>query len=469
MPTEVNTDQTIELLASHRTLGKAPREELAWLAEHGTLVHYQKGDLIARQGDRADGLLVVFSGRFAVYLNRGTGMRRTIESGTGDVAGLLPFSRMAGSPGEVYAEEPSKVLLIPSDLMPELIRNCYEVTAILVHAMIDRARRFTSADLRDEKMISLGKLAAGFAHEVNNPASAALRGASALASTLSMADEAARALYTSGLTASQLTGLDALWTGTKSTTAHAPMSGLELADREDAIEEWLTRHDIADTQAGELAGSSITVTDLDNLAASFSSEKLEVAIRWLTATASARSLVADIERATKRIHALVAAAKGFTHMDRTPEVESVEVSAGIQETAMLLDGKARAKSVAIALNILQDLPSIRGYAAEINQIWMNLIDNAIDAAPNGGHVFVSAAVDGTDVIVSVSDDGPGIPPEIREQIFDPFFTTKAVGEGTGLGLDIVRRVVNWHNGSVMVSSQPGKTEFKVRMPIGKAG
>jgi signal transduction histidine kinase len=142
---------------------------------------------------------------------------------------------------------------------------------------------------------------------------------------------------------------------------------------------------------------------------------------------------------------------------------------GLRDTVALLEGKARGKSIALALEVLEDVPPVRGYAGEINQVWMNLIDNAIDAAPERGHVVVKGTLEGADVIVSVIDDGQGIPPEILESIFDPFFTTKSLGEGTGLGLDIARRVVHAHNGEISVNSRPGRTEFLVRLPVGGPG
>ena len=468
MTTKVSTDHVIELLAAHKTIGGAPREELVWLAEHGTLARYKQGEIVARRGELTMGPIIVFSGRFAIYMQRETGMRRMMEWGAGDISGLLPYSRMTGSPGDVVVEEPCEALKINPGLIPELIRNCYEVTAIMVHVMTDRARRFTSADLRDEKMISLGKLAAGFAHELNNPASAALRDASALSNSLGVAEEAARSLCTSGLTSAQLAELDALWAVTKSAPKHPAVSGLELADREELVEEWLSRHQLSESLAADIAGTPVAIADLDRLSAALAGAKLEAALRWLAAAMSARSLVLDIERATKRIHTLVSAAKGFTHMDRTPELESVEIAPGLEDTVALLEGKARSKSVSITVHIPDDLPPVHGYTAEINQIWMNLIDNAIGAAPEGGQVSVDATHEGADIVVSVIDNGSGIPPEIMDQIFDPFFTTKPVGEGSGLGLDIVRRVVRWHDGDVKVTSEKGKTEFRVRLPIGGA-
>jgi signal transduction histidine kinase len=465
----MKTEELVDLLASHRIIGKAPREELVWIAEHGILRHLQQGELVSRQTEVVDGLHILLTGRVSMYMSRGKGLRKVMEWQAGEVTGILPYSRMTTPPGDSIVEEPTVAITIPRDDLPELIRHCYEVTSILVHVMTDRARRFTSTDLRDEKMFSLGKLAAGFAHEVNNPASAALRGAKSLASALEAAEGAARTLCASRLTDAQLQELDALWDMSKTITALQPMSGLALADREDVVAEWLRAHGMSEEIAEDLATTPASTDDLDRLARALQGSTLDAALRWIAGAFAARSLVDDIVRAATRIHVLVAAAKGFTHMDRAPVLESVEIAPGLADTVALLEGKARGKSVALMLDASNDLPPIRGYAVEINQIWMNLIDNAIDAAPNQGHVSVNAILEGADVIVTVTDDGPGIPPEIQQSIFDPFFTTKPVGEGTGLGLDIVRRVVLWHNGDIKMDSQPGRTEFRVTLPVGGAG
>jgi signal transduction histidine kinase len=204
---------------------------------------------------------------------------------------------------------------------------------------------------------------------------------------------------------------------------------------------------------------------LDRLSRTIRGDSLESALRWLAGGANTRSLAGDIDRAATRIHGLVSSVKGFTHMDRAPVAEPVDIRKGLDDTVSMLDGKAGGKSVSITLNIAPDVPHVRGVGVEINQIWMNLIDNAIDAAPDRGRVEVTAVKEGTDVVVRVIDDGHGIPPDIRERIFDPFFTTKPVGEGTGLGLDIVRRIVQWHSGEIDVDSRPGRTEFRVSLPV----
>jgi len=465
----MKTEELVDLLALHRTIGKAPREELVWIAEHGTLRYLQQGEIVSRQTQVVDGLHILLTGRLSIYMSRGTGLRKVMEWQAGDVTGILPYSRMTTPPGDTVVEEPTVAVTIHRDDLPEMIRRCYEVTSMLVHVMTDRARRFTSTDLRDEKMLSLGKLAAGFAHEVNNPASAALRDAKSLASALAAAEEAARTLFASGLTGAQLAELDALWNMFKTRTTQQPISGLALADLEDAVAVWLKAHSLSEELAEELARTPATTGDLDRLARVLTGATLKAALRWIACAFAVRSLVTDIERSAARIHTLVAAAKGFTHMDHAPVLESVEIAPGLADTVALLDGKARGKSVAITLNTSEDLPPIRGYTVEINQIWMNLIDNAIDAAPNQGHVSINAILEGADVVVTVVDDGPGIPPEIQQSIFDPFFTTKPVGEGTGLGLDIVRRVIQWHNGDIKVDSRPGRTEFRVRLPVAGAG
>jgi signal transduction histidine kinase len=314
-------------------------------------------------------------------------------------------------------------------------------------------------------MISLGKLASGLAHELNNPASAAMRDAKSLGSALTATEEASRALGAAGLTAAQLAELDAMRDLCLTRTPQPPMSGLALADREEAIADWLTAKGLDPGPAEELARTPATFDAMEKLAGALQGKTLEAALNWIAGGCAARSLVVDIERAATRIHGLVAAVKGFTHMDRAPVLEPVDMPRGLVDTVAILDGKARGKSVTVTLDLAQELPPIRGISAEVNQIWMNLIDNAIDAAPDRGHVVVSATHEGAQVIVRVQDDGPGIPADIRESIFEPFFTTKSVGKGTGLGLDIVRRIIEWHNAEIEVDSKPGHTEFRVRFPV----
>jgi len=461
----MTTEELVDRLASHRTIGQAPRKELEWIAAHGTLSRREAREVVSDHTEIVQALYILLSGRMSIFVDRGAGKRKVMEWQGGDVTGVLPYSRTMKPPGDTIVDEPTDVVSIPRSELPALIRNCPEVTALLVHVMTDRARRFTSTDLRDEKTISLGKLAAGLAHELNNPASAAVRDAKSLAAALTAAEEAARALGGAGLTSTQMRYLEDVRTSCVNSISPHTHNALALSDREDTIGDWLRRNSLEPELAEDLARTPITMEALERLADTVKGPTLNAGLRWIAGGYAARALVVNIERATSRIHTLVAAVKGFTHMDRAPAMEKVNIPLGLAETATLLEGEAKAKSVVVNLKVPTDLPAVRGISAEINQIWMNLVDNAIDAAPPHGHVEVSASREGDAVVVRVADDGSGIPAEIRERIFDPFFTTKAVGEGTGLGLDIVRRIVQWHNGDVDVDSEPGKTEFRVRLPV----
>lgn len=462
----MTTDELVDRLSHHTTIGKAPREELLWIATHGVLRNYQVGEIVSAHTRPVEGMYIILSGRISIRVDRGSGLERVMEWRAGEVTGILPYSRLRNPPGDTVVEEPLETLELLRNDIPGLIRNCHEVTSILVHVMMDRAREFTSADLRNEKLKSLGKLAAGLAHELNNPASAAVRDAKSMLGTLAAAEEAARSLGSAGLTKAQMDMLDQVHTFCMDGGTHQVMSGLALADREEEITEWLANHDADTALAEDLARTPITIEALDRLSGSLKLSDLNVALRWVAAGCAAKSLAVDIERATSRIHTLVSAVKGFTHMDRDTGEGPVDIPAGLRDTVALLAGKARSRSVAISLDVAVDLPPIHGLSAEVNQIWMNLIDNAIDAAPANGLVTVTAGQEDECVVVRVVDNGKGIPPEIKGRIFDPFFTTKAVGEGTGLGLDIVRRVVEWHKGRVEVTSEPGRTEFRVSLPPG---
>lgn len=194
----------VDQLAEHKGLGAAPREELAWLASHGSLRQLQTGDVLTAKGALVEGLFIVLSGRLAMFVDRGAGLHKIMEWRQGDVTGLLPYSRLVGPPGDSVAQEPTAILAVHRDHLRAMTRECYGVTSILVHMMIDRVRGFTSSDLHDEKMVSLGKLSAGLAHELNNPASAIERGAALLDAKLADFDQAARALGASELTGAQL-------------------------------------------------------------------------------------------------------------------------------------------------------------------------------------------------------------------------------------------------------------------------
>jgi len=460
----VNAPDLITRLARHRTLAAAPPGELAWLAAHGYLRKVERGEFVSRKAELLESLVIVLSGHFAIHVDRGAGPRKVMEWREGDVSGVLPYSRMTKPPGDAVMDEPGDVFLIHRDHFPEMIRECPTVTATLVHLMLDRARRFTSSDLHDEKMMSLGKLAAGLAHELNNPASAAARSARLLLDGLPDLEDTALALGAARLSGAQLMVVDRCRQACLSALPSA-LSPIERADREDALSAWLEGHGAHADAAAALVETAVTVTDLDALAATLDRSALNTTLRWMGAACSSRTLAGEVEKAATRIHTLVAAVKRFTYMDRTSVPEAIDLTISLSDSAALLLHKARTKSVGVTLDLAPTLPRVRAIGSDLNQVWTNLIDNALDAVGESGQVTIRAARQFDFVIVRIIDDGPGVPPEICERIFDPFFTTKPVGEGTGLGLDIARRLVRRNGGDIELESRPGRTEFRVTLPI----
>jgi len=455
----------VDQLAEHKTVGSAPREELAWLAANGSVRQLAEGEALSKKGNPVIGLFVILSGHIAIFVDRGAGLQKIAEWRGGDVTGILPYSRLVSPPGDSVAREATEVFVVPRENLPELIRHCPALTTILVHEMLDRSRAFTSSGLHDEKMVSLGKLSAGLAHELNNPVSAIERSASLLEDRLRDAEAASLALGTSNLNASQLAAIDAIRSCCLMTQVHGVRSPIQQAEREDAIADWLEDHGIEPSLSGPLADTAVTLDALDSIAAEVSGPALGAVLRREAAGCSVRAITSEIQEAAMRISGLVVAIKGFTHMDQATAAGPVDLPSSLGNTVTVLKSKARMKSVAVTIKLEPTIPRVRGFAGELNQIWANLIDNALDAAPNSGCVEVTATADKDRVVVSVIDNGPGIPAEIRDQLFDPFFTTKPVGKGTGLGLDIVRRLVIHNEAQIEVRSVPGRTEFRVSLPI----
>jgi len=456
----------LDRLIAHKTLGGVPRAELEWIAEHGELHSYKGGEVVSSKSAPVTTMYIVLSGHVAIHVATAAGAapRKIMEWRGGDITGTLPYSRMGNPPGDNAALEDTEAILIPSRLFPEMITQCPTVTAILVHIMVDRARHFTSTDWQDEKTMSLGRLAAGLAHELNNPASAVMRSAKLLGEALIKSEEAAQALGAARITDDERASIKAMRDETLIPATTGVFSAIERSDREDEILTWLENHGADTSPANALAETGVTLDSLDALADAVAPSTLDLALRCMATRYTTRSLASDIERASSRIYDLVSAVKRFTYMDRATVSEPASVAQGVMDTVAVLASKAREKSVSVRLEIPENLPLIRAFGGELNQVWSNLLENALDAAPPGGQVVISAKCDSEWVVVRVVDNGPGMTPEIRGRIFDPFFTTKPMGEGTGLGLDISRRIVTRHGGQIEVESEPGRTEFRVTLP-----
>jgi signal transduction histidine kinase len=460
-------DDIFQRLRRNRTLAEVPDEELAWLAARGELRRYDPGEFMLRRGDDMTtgvmGLQVVLLGHFGVQRGVGGARRMVMEWREGDITGVLPFSRMKVSQSEVVTDTTVEVFSLHPEHFPELVRECPEITAMCVHTMVDRARVFNTSDLQAEKMVSLGKLSAGLAHELNNPASAIARSARGLHARMGDADRAARALAGVGLSEIQLEAVDRV----RAACMGAPpsLSPLDRADREDAIADWLDAHGADGSAVEALAETSVTLDALDSLAEHLEGEALDAALDWVAAGCAVRILAEEGERAGAKISDLVGAMKRLTHMDRAPVPEPIDIERGLRDTLMVLGHKARDKSIDLKIDVAPSLPLVSAVGGELEQVWMNVLDNAFDAVDLGGHVSVTAKPEGRSLVVRVVDDGPGISPDLRNRIFDPFFTTKGPGDGTGLGLDIARTHLEKHGGSIDFDSRPGRTEFRMRLPV----
>ncbi len=460
-----NSSDIVDRLAQHKILGAAPREDLVWLAEHGTLRRFQEGEQLSTKGAPVLGMFVMFSGRFALFVDRGAGPQKLLEWGGEEVTGALPYSRVAGAPGNSFCLEPGEMLFVPRECFDEMTRRCPGLTAILVHRMVDRAREFTSNELQNEKMISLGRLSAGLAHELNNPAAAIERSASLFGRRLDEIERATRELCASNLTQAQFDAVDGVRNACAAASEAGVRSPIQQAQREEAIADWLDDRGLDAASAEALSETAVTLEALDRLAGAVQGPALDAALRWAAAGCSVRRLASEIQDAATRIAGLVLAVKGFTHMDQATIAEPVDLAQSLSNTVAVLKAKARSKAVAVGVELEPDLPRVRGFVGELNQIWGNLIDNALDAVSEKGRVDVIAGRHNGRICVRIADNGSGIPAEIREKIFEPFFTTKPAGLGTGLGLDIVRRLVQHNDGTIEVDSAPGRTEFRVSLPI----
>jgi signal transduction histidine kinase len=334
--------------------------------------------------------------------------------------------------------------------------------------MADRVREATRAQEQREKMSALGTLSAGLAHELNNPAAAVRRDAEALESRMSSVAALAGKLCAAGLDEAELTLLGEV----VDAVADRPAPSLDAMARsrlEDAVGEWLEDHGIDDpwTLAGTLVDAGVAADDLERIGTRVPKDAMPGAVAWVETLLDATRLSRNIRAASARISDLVHSVKTYSHMDRAVDKAATDLREGIDSTLVMLGHKMKKKNLRLERAYAEDLPLVPAYAGELNQVWTNLLDNAIDAAPVDGCIRVEATRDSaTSVVVRVIDNGHGIPPEIQARIFEPFFTTKPVGQGTGLGLDIVQRiVVQQHGGKVEVDSAPGRTVLNVRLPL----
>jgi len=441
-------------------------DQLQWFVSSAKQILLSAGEILLHEGDPADSLFVLLEGEIRGRRETGGKDAPGFMVRTGQVMGLLPFSRMTRVPLTGRATVPTWLLSLHKGQFQEMLQRIPELLPRLVGVMADRIREYSRAEQQLNKLSALGKLSAGLAHELNNPASAAGRAAEALREHMHELRRINKTLDNGSLSCEERAQLASLEENLLDRLASAPpLDALQQSDMEEELAAWLHRRNIANAPrlAAGLVEAGIDRAALDKLGARFRVAVLPDILARVVSAVGAEKLTREIEVSTARISELVRAVKEYTYMDQAPEQE-VDVHRGIESTLTML--KFRLKhGVEVKREFDPNLPRIFAHGSELNQVWTNLIDNAIDAMGGKGELIIRTSKELEFVLVEIIDSGPGIGGEVKAHIFEPFFTTKGVGEGTGMGLDTVYRIVRAHRGDVSFESRPGRTNFQVRLPL----
>jgi len=445
-------------------------DQLAELVEGGSEVHVEPGLDLFHEGEHADFWWVLIEG--AIDLVRHVG-REDVVVGKMDAPGRWAGGFRAWDEHGVYlatgrAVGAGRVLRVPAEVLRELSNAWFPFGGHLIEGLYKTARTIESTARQRDSLVTLGTLAAGLAHEINNPAAAATRAIDALEGVGQTLLSSLSRLAKGEISAAQFTALDEL-----RLEIQPPSAGLDplaLADVEERLSVWLLGHGVERDWviAAPLAAAGVDVAWCERAATVLAGTALEPGLEWVASTLSLATLLSEVKESTRRVSDLVAAVRSYSQLDRA-SMQHIDVTDGLESTVVMLGHKLR-DGVTVVRDYGAHVPRIEAYAGELNQVWTNLIDNAVDAMHGKGKLTVTTRADGDGVVVEISDDGPGMPPEVAARAFEAFYTTKDVGKGTGLGLDIARRiVVERHGGTITIDSTPGLTILRVRIPVRPPG
>jgi len=437
-----------------------PDEQLDWFLANAKEVRLEPGEAYVRAGDPADRMLVVVEGELEAQLVGPS--QNVFQTPAGAVTGVLPYSRMTKFPANGRAVKASRVLYFPASLLDELLVRMPELGRRLVATMVDRAREATRGEQQRDRLAALGKLSAGLAHELNNPAAAVRRTAERLREAVGEFRVSVSQLEAAHLSDQERAAIEEF--EASCCTEEPETDVLKASALQDEMETLLSRYEIANgwEYAPTLVESGAKPAILAGMLGAVRPEAAGPALRRVSALVEINDLLSELENSTSKISDLVREIKEYSYMDQAP-VQDVDIKKGLENTLAIMGHKLK-KGIVVKRDYHATPLLVNSYGSELNQVWTNIIDNAIDAMHGQGELRIKTCADQDTVLVEIGDSGPGIPPEIRSRIFEPFFTTKGVGEGTGLGLDTTLRIVRKHHGSINVVSKPGDTRFQVRLP-----
>ena len=475
MTTEGEADRcTADELRHLFLFEKLTDDQLSWLCREGQVISVAAGPVYV-EGEPAESLFVLLSGTIALYRRIGVDDIEVTRTSNPGVYGGAFFAYLGDRVPQVYnntlrAIEPSRFFVLEAAKFAQLMNDWFPMAVHLLEGLFFGTKNAQEVVGQRERLLALGSLSAGLTHELNNPAAAAVRATGSLHERLGALRAGLRSIAAGPRDGDLLPTLLRLQSEAIDSVARAPaLNPLESSDREDQLCDWLDDHDVADgwQLAPSLAQSGLDSDWLDQAAEAVTAadaSDLALALRWLSDSVDSELLLTEIADSVKRISVLVGAARQYSQLDRAP-YQVMDVHELLDSTLVMLGGKI-APGITVSKHYDRSVPNVPGYPAELNQVWTNLIDNAVAAMGQEGTLTLTTAADGDRLLVEIADTGPGIPAELQERIFEPFFTTKPVGQGTGLGLDISWRiVVTRHHGDLRVESAPGNTRFQVRLPL----
>lgn len=456
-------------LAQFEIFAGVPPEAIQWLIDQSEYREFTEGENFLGHAEDAQYMSIVTLGTYLLRIPLGKEVRDYTDGEPGDATGLLPFSRMKKYTGyAIVTSDKLQLLALHRSCFVEMARVSYELTQNLVAVMSSRIKAFTEQRLQDEKLLSLGKLSAGLAHELNNPAAALLRSVDELYQRIHQSPERFKSVITMRVTPEETDALNEILFSKARNGRIKELSILEREDCKDELYDWLEDHDIdnADDIAETFLDFGLHLEDAEAMKAALNGKALNAMMWWIESTLSLERLVQEIRESADRIGSLVKAIKVYTHMDQSQDLQPMDLHEGIRSSMMMLKHQFKVKNIQVVKDFLPEMPLVKLYPGEMNQVWTNLIDNAIDAMPNeGGVLRVHTYIKNRKAVVDIIDNGEGIPEDVMNKIFDPFFTTKEVGKGTGMGLEITRRIILKHHGEINVKSKPGETIFSVCIPL----